>query len=87
MAWAVHREWGKAVNKLKRELSEVIQTIARYEPVRILAPRGQSLREARREFACCPNVTVIEAPVDDIWMRDIAPTFALRDSGRRGGRH
>jgi len=25
---------------------------------------------------------VIEAPVDDIWMRDIAPTFALRGNGR-----
>jgi agmatine deiminase len=28
-------------------------------------------------------VTVIEAPVDDIWMRDIAPTFALRGRGAR----
>ena len=83
MAWAVHREWGKAVNKVKRELSEVIQTIARYEPVRLLAPRGHAAREARREFSACSNVTVIEAPVDDIWMRDIAPTFALRGRGAR----
>jgi agmatine deiminase len=83
MAWAVHREWGGAIaNRVKRDLSKVVQTIARYEPVRVLAPRGQSLREARREFALCPNVTVIEAPVDDFWMRDIAPTFALRGSGR-----
>lgn len=58
-----------------------MQTIARYEPVRVLASRGQSLREARREFALCPNVAVIEAPIDDFWMRDIAPTFALRGSG------
>jgi agmatine/peptidylarginine deiminase len=63
------------------ELSEVVQTIARYEPVRVLACRGQALREARLEFASCPNVTVIEAPVDDIWMRDILPTFALRSDG------
>ena len=78
MAWAVDREWGKAINKVKRELSEVVQTIARYEPVRVLAPRGQAFREARREFAACPNITVITAPVDDIWMRDIAPTLAMR---------
>jgi agmatine deiminase len=83
MAWAVHREWGRAVRKVKRELSEVVQTIARYEPVRLLAPRGFAAREARREFAFCPSVTVIEAPVDDIWMRDIAPTFALRSRGAR----
>jgi agmatine deiminase len=80
MAWAVHAEWGKSVNKVKRELSEIVQTIARYEPVRVLAPRGNTLKEAQREFSACSNVTVIEAPVDDIWMRDIAPTFALRSN-------
>src|ERR1035437_1829985 len=81
MAWAVHREWGKAVNKVKRELREVVQTIARYEPVRLLASHGRAAREARREFSTCSNVTVIEAPVDDIWMRDIAPSFALSGRG------
>jgi agmatine deiminase len=78
MAWAVHSEWGKGRNKVKRDLSLVVQTIARYEPVRLLAPRGPMLREAQREFAACRNVNVIEAPVDDLWMRDIMPTFALR---------
>jgi agmatine deiminase len=82
MAWAVHREWGKAINKVKCELSEVIDTISRYEPVRLLAPAGQAFREAQNEFSNCSNVTVIDAPVDDIWMRDIAPTFALRSNGR-----
>jgi agmatine deiminase len=82
MAWAVHQEWGKAVNKVKRELSKVAQTIARYEPVRVIAPRGHVLREARREFSASSNIVVIEAPVDDIWMRDIAPTFAWRANGR-----
>lgn len=78
MAWAVHKEWGKAVNRVKRELSEIVEAIARYEPVRLLAPRSHTLREARREFSDCPSVSVIEAPVDDIWMRDIAPTLAVR---------
>lgn len=81
MAWAVRREWGKAAGRVKRELSEVIRTIARYEPVQLLARRGEALREARRQFATCANVAVIEAPVYDIWMRDIAPTFALRGEG------
>jgi agmatine deiminase len=83
MAWAVHREWGKAVHKVKRELSAVAQTIALFEPVRLLAPYGPAAREARREFSDCSNITVIEAPVDDVWMRDIAPTFALRRRGMR----
>lgn len=80
MAWAVHREWDSAAaRKIKRDLSNVIQTIVQYEPVRVLARGGLDYREARREFAGCSNVTVIEAPVDDFWMRDIMPTFALRD--------
>jgi agmatine/peptidylarginine deiminase len=81
MAWAIHREWGKAVHKVKRELSAVVRTISLFEPVRLLAPRGLAAREARQEFFACSNVTVVEAPVDDIWMRDIAPTFALRRRG------
>jgi agmatine deiminase len=83
MAWAVHREWGTAAARVKRELSSVVLTISRYEPVRLLAPRGPAAREARRKFSANANVTVVEAPVDDIWMRDIAPTFALRGNGRR----
>lgn len=80
MAWAVsHRDRDSAsVRKIKRELGEVVRTIARYEAVRLLAPRGLAFREARRKFAAHANVTVIPAPVDDIWMRDIMPTFAVR---------
>jgi len=82
MAWAIHREWDRpAAKRIKRDLSKVAQTISRYEPVRMLAPRGPMLREAHREFAACPNITVVDAPVDDFWMRDIMPTFALRDQG------
>ena len=82
MSWAVRPGWGDTNNKVKLELSEVIQTIARYEPVRVLAPRGTPFREARREFAICSNIDVIEAPIRDIWMRDIAPTFAKRSAGK-----
>jgi agmatine deiminase len=82
MAWAVHREWTMATaTKIKHDLSKVVQTISRYEPVRLLAPQGPNLRDARREFAGCRGVTVIEAPVDDFWMRDIMPSFALRGKG------
>jgi agmatine deiminase len=44
----------------------------------VFAPCGDEFRQALREFSFCSNVEVIEAPVDDIWMRDIAPTLALR---------
>ena len=38
MAWAVHQEWGASVDNVKRELREVISTVAEYEPVRLLVP-------------------------------------------------
>jgi agmatine deiminase len=79
MAWAVHPEWGDYVELVKRELREIIVTIAEFEPVRVLVPPDQ-IRDAQGQ-TFGPNVEIIEAPVDDIWMRDIAPTFALSESG------
>jgi agmatine deiminase len=76
MAWAFHSEWGKNPEKVKRELRRIVSTIAEFEPVRLLAPHDQIDDAKRQSFG--PNVEIVEAPVDDIWMRDIAPTFGLR---------
>lgn len=82
MAWAVHREWGaRDAARIKRDLTKVVHAIAGFEPIRLLAPRGREFREARKQFSDCRAVTVVEAPVDDIWMRDIMPTFAVRTDG------
>ena len=77
MAWAVHSEWSDWVDAVKAELSDVIRAVAKFEAVRLLTPPHEAI-EARARFAG-ENVEVIEAPVDDIWMRDIAPTFAMRN--------
>lgn len=79
MAWAVHPEWGDYVEPVKRELREIILTISEFEPIRVLVPPDQICDAQDQSFG--PNVEIIEAPVDDIWMRDIAPTFALSESG------
>ncbi|SIO57582.1 agmatine deiminase [Bradyrhizobium erythrophlei] len=82
MAWAVHREWSpREAARIRRDLTKVVRTIARFEPVRLLAPPGRAFHEARRRFSDCHPVTVIEAPVDDFWMRDIMPTFAIHSRG------
>lgn len=77
MAWAVHREWGAHVDNVKRELREVISTVAEYEPIRLLVPPDLIDEAQHQNFGS--NVELVPAPVDDIWMRDILPTFALRD--------
>jgi agmatine deiminase len=76
LAWALHPEWGRSVRDVKAELRNVIATIAEYEPVRLLAPPDQIDEAKQQSFG--PSVQIIEAPVDDIWMRDIAPTLARR---------
>jgi agmatine deiminase len=77
MAWAVQRhEWKNWTEPVMMELAGVIEAVAQFEPVRLLTPPDQ-LADARARFAG-GNVEIVEAPVDDIWMRDIAPTFALR---------
>src|SRR5262245_31308411 len=75
MAWAVHAEWRGRKEAVKDELCEVINTIAQYEPVCLLVAH-EDLADARARFSG-GNVEIVEGPVDDIWMRDIAPTFAL----------
>lgn len=76
MAWAFHREWGSLLRSAKQELRELIVMISRYEPVRLLTP-PQAISEAQSCFAG-RNVEIVSAPVDDIWMRDIAPIYAMR---------
>ncbi|MGH6681683.1 MAG: agmatine deiminase family protein [Bradyrhizobium sp.] len=76
MAWAFHHEWGSLLRSVKQELHDLIVTISHYEPVRLLTP-AHAVSEAQSRFAC-RNVEIVSAPVDDIWMRDIAPIYAMR---------
>lgn len=55
-------------------------TIAEYQPVTVVVdPVARD--DARRHLSAA--VEVLEAPLDDFWMRDIGPTFVL-DGGRLG---
>ncbi|SIO67016.1 agmatine deiminase [Bradyrhizobium erythrophlei] len=77
MAWAVHREWGADRERVENELDTVIRTIAEDEPVTLLTP--PDLIGAARARGFGAEVEIMPAPVDDIWMRDIAPVFAHRE--------
>ncbi|WP_395705213.1 agmatine/peptidylarginine deiminase [Rhodococcus ruber] len=60
----------------------VAHAVAEFEPVTVVADPGQ-VDAARRYLS--RDVELIEAPLNDAWMRDIGPTFVLDDDGRRGG--
>src|SRR3954452_2407834 len=76
MSWAVHREWGAAQEDVQRELDSVVRAISEDEPVLLLTPQDLITTAKLRGFG--PEVEIVPAPVDDIWMRDIAPVFAKR---------
>ena len=76
MAWAIHREWGGDVQRVEFELDIIIRTIAEFEPVTLLTPPDLVGAVRVRRFG--PEVEIVPAPVDDIWMRDIAPAFGKR---------
>ncbi|MCK1520466.1 agmatine deiminase family protein [Bradyrhizobium sp. 17] len=77
MSWAVHSEWGESHARVLEELRAVISTIAEFETVRLLVP-PKRMRQARQQ-RFPDSVKLMEAPVDDIWLRDICPTFAISD--------
>ncbi|MFC7699486.1 agmatine/peptidylarginine deiminase [Bradyrhizobium sp. GCM10028915] len=79
MAFAVNREWGGDRERVERELETVIRTIAEDEPVLLLTPPDRVGPARARGFPA--NVEVVPAPVDDVWMRDIAPVFAHAADG------
>jgi agmatine deiminase len=58
--------------------ANVANTIVRFEPVSVLATSDQ-LEIARAYLH--PSIEIIEAELDDAWMRDSGPTFVKDESG------
>lgn len=56
-------------------------TVAEYQPVTVVVDPVARADAARLLSGA---VDVLEAPLDDFWMRDIGPTFVLGDDGRLG---
>ncbi|MEV0670345.1 agmatine deiminase family protein [Mycobacterium sp. NPDC050441] len=74
--------WGAALlPEVRRNLATIAQTIARFEPVSMLV-RSEDLDQARDLVG--PSVELIEAPLDDLWMRDTGPVF-VTGSGTKAG--
>ena len=67
--------------------AEVALAVSRFEPVTVVVDPGavdvarRWLGEGRHERH---RVEVLEAPLDDAWMRDIGPTFVLGGDGALG---
>lgn len=62
----------------RRAWGQVADTIARYEPVVMVANTGES---ADARYYLDPGITVVERPIDDAWLRDSGPTFLVDGKG------
>lgn len=83
MAWPCDR-W-KSFGLLEEAFvnyAAVANAISAFEPVTMLADPGYAA-EARAR--CSEEITVVELPLDDAWLRDSGPIFVDDDAGRRVG--
>ena len=62
--------------------ASVAHAVARFEPVSVVVDPAD-LDVARRWLGA--DITIVEAPLDDAWMRDIGPTFVQAPDGTLAG--
>ena len=85
MAWPCRRElWGPTLEEARSDYATVINAIAAFEPVTVLA-RPEDVADARA--ASTGAVEVVAREIDDSWLRDSGPIFVLGDDGSRTGVH
>ena len=65
----------------RRVWSETAHAVLAFEPVTMLVDPND-IAVARRMLSS--EVTLVEQPLDDAWMRDVGPTFVLDEEGRLG---
>lgn len=74
--------WGAALlPEVRRNLATIAQTITPFEPVSMLV-RAEDHDVARDLVG--PAVELVEAPLDDLWMRDTGPVFVSGNGTNAG---
>jgi agmatine deiminase len=66
-------QWGNRLAEGQRAWAHVARTIAEFEPVSLLTTARDA--EHAAELAAHPNITIVEMPLNDAWLRDTAPIY------------
>jgi agmatine deiminase len=61
--------------------AELTRTLARFEPVHILAGGADVMAHAQRMVGAIPGVTLYDIPTNDAWTRDHGPMFLSPPAG------
>ena len=88
MAWPCREHSFSDVEAARDDFATVARTIARHEPVRMIANPGH-VKDARRRCCAHPggapaDVEIVSMPTNDSWVRDTAPTFLVGPGGELG---
>lgn len=82
MAFGAHREiWADLLTDVHENLALIANTIAEFEPVTMLV-RPEDRKLAAR--LCDKTVELIDAPLDDLWIRDTGPVFVINAANELG---
>lgn len=75
-AWPHRRAtWPGDFAPVVEQFARFVVTLARFEPVQILAGGADVLAEAQRHVGGIPQITLHDIPTNDAWCRDYGPTF------------
>jgi agmatine deiminase len=78
LSWPHNREtWPGKFEPVPEQFADLVRTLARFEPVNVLAGGDEVMRQARRLVGDVPGVTLWDVPTNDAWCRDHGPTFLL----------
>ncbi len=71
-----------AADAARTAWSAVANAAARFEPVTMVVDPADA--ETARRYLDNDTIDIVQAPLDDAWMRDIGPTFVLDGDGNLG---
>ncbi|HID75133.1 MAG TPA: agmatine deiminase family protein [Planctomycetaceae bacterium] len=76
LAWPHNREtWPGRFERIPAVWAELVRTLARFEPVEILAGGPAVMDEARSMVGHLSGVRLHDIPTNDAWIRDYGPSF------------
>ena len=74
--------WGRRLlPQVRSDLATIAVTIARFEPVSMLV-RPAERRIAESLLGDAKNITLLDCPLDDLWIRDTGPCFVVNEAGK-----
>ncbi len=78
LSWPHNRDtWPGKYAHVRERFTELVQVLAQFEPVMLLAADGEVRRDADKQVGHLSNVQLIDIPTDDAWCRDHGPSFLV----------